>query len=138
MDENQNSVALSKITKSAVGSYVEETKELGFVQPFANAIKVVECTRIANTSKTPCIETLIAKLKVGEKLYLVREIGNLADAYAIKIETKDHEKLGYVPCDCNELIARMIDGDKIFYAEILSISKIGPWNKIDVAIYLDD
>ena len=134
----KNSVALQKITKSAVGSYVEETHELGFVAPFASAIKLIECTRIANTSKIPCIDRRVETLKVGDKLYLLRDAGNLSDAYAVKIETKDHDMLGFLPCDCNEIIARMLDADKIFYAEVLSINTVGPWHKIDIAVYLDD
>ena len=129
---------LQKITKSAVGSYVEGGRELAIANPFANNIKIIECTRVANTSKMPRIDSIVKSLKVGDKLYLVREVGNLQDEYAVRIENKEHERLGYLPCDCNELIARMIDGDKIFYAEVLSFETVGPWHKIDIAVYLDD
>lgn len=133
-----NSFALQKVAKSAVGGYVEGGSELGFVKPFSNAIKVITNTRVALTSKSPNIEFLTKSLKVGDKLMLVREQGNLSDQFAVRIETKNNEKLGYLPCDCNEIIARLMDGDKEFYAEITSVEVIGPWNKIDIEVYLDD
>ncbi|WP_079536189.1 HIRAN domain-containing protein [Phoenicibacter congonensis] len=133
-----NSYGLSKISKSAVGGYVEGGSELGFVKPFSNAIKVITNTRVANTSKTPNIDYLMKNIKIGDRLLLAREKGNLNDAFAVKIETKNHEKLGYLPCDCNEIVARLMDGDKEFYAEVTSSEVIGPWNKIDIEVYLDD
>ena len=138
MTEQATNTALQRIAKSAVGSFVEGGNTLGFVNPFANSIKVIEHTRIASTSNVPGIDSSVKSLNVGDKLNLVRESGNLQDEYAVRIETLKHEHLGYLPCDSNELIAHMLDGGKIFYAEVLSKETIGPWHKIDIAVYLDD
>lgn len=107
-------------------------------KPFSSAVKLIENTRVARTSHVHNINLLMKEIKKGDRLELIREPNNMSDAWSVRIETQNKEKLGYLPCDCDEIIARLIDGGKEVYAEIASAETIGPWNKIDIEVYLDD
>lgn len=107
-------------------------------KPFSTAVKLIENTRVARTAHVKNIEMLAKSLNEGDKLMLIHEIGNLSDNWAVRIETQNKEKLGYLPCDCDEIIARMLDGGKDVYAEVSSSQVLGPWIKIDIEVYLDD
>lgn len=107
-------------------------------KPFSSAVKIIENTRVARTAHVKNIEKLTAELEAGERLVLVREPNNLADPWSVRIETKAGEALGYLTCDCDEIVARLIDGGKEVYAEVVSSEVIGPWNKIDIEVFLDD
>ena len=41
----------------------------------------------------------------------VRDAGNLHDRWAIKV-MHEGKRLGFVPCDVNEILARLMDGGK--------------------------
>jgi len=48
------------------------------------------------------------------------------------------EKIGYIPRDKNEMMARLMDAGKWFFGKVQKKSWEGAWLKIDVEIYLED
>ena len=85
--------------------------------PFQNKIVLIEDTRIA--------------------VRLEREPGNLADTWAIRVFSGE-QRIGYVPADCNEVLARLMDGGKALSAKLTGKEKVGNWNKLHMEVSLDD
>ena len=61
----------------------------------------------------------------------------MADAWAIKVFAGE-ERIGYVPADCNEIIARLMDGGKALSVRLTGKEKLGTWNKLHMEVSLDD
>lgn len=83
------------------------------------------------------IDVLAERFEVDMSLHLEREPDNLADRYAIRVFA-DEEKIGYVPADCNEVLARLMDGGKAISARLTGKEKLGNWNKPHMKVSLDD
>ena len=98
-------------------------------------ILVLECV-VAGTSfrKLKSVEpSLLAEVKLDVK----REPGNEFDEFAVSLHFSA-EKIGYIPRDKNEVIARLMDAGKAFYASIKAKEWEGNWLKIEVKVYLKD
>jgi hypothetical protein len=48
------------------------------------------------------------------------------------------DKIGYIPRDKNEVIARLMDAGKQFFATIMAKEWEGNWLKIEVQVFLKD
>lgn len=95
------------------------------------------------------LETIVAgtsfrKLKEVEpqlnnkiKLELKREPDNKYDKFAIALFFEKN-KIGYIPKESNEVIARLLDAGKPFFATIEAKEWEGNWLRIEVKVYLKD
>ncbi|GHT23702.1 hypothetical protein FACS189419_08010 [Planctomycetales bacterium] len=92
---------------------------------------------IAGTTHIKKIDAIEPVLKKGQRLDLFRE-NNPHDAKAIVIKDSNGTKLGYVPRDKNEVLSRLMDGEKALFAVIQSKEWKGTWLKIKVKVYLSD
>ena len=110
---------------------------LGVKPPYDEPIVLYEDLRVAGTTHVEGIDGLVAGLSVGSELRFVREPDNLHDQWAIKVYAGEN-RLGYVPADSNEVLARLLDGGKRVYGKVCATEKIGEWNKIIMEVYLDD
>lgn len=106
--------------------------------PFAQKICLVPHTRVAETGKVTDIDQGARSLREGDTLRLVRQKGNLADAWAIQVFSPQGHELGFVPRDVNQILARLLDGGKHVFAEVVDVSHRDGWWRIEIAIYLDD
>lgn len=109
--------------------------ELG--KPFSKEIFLVGA-HIAGTTHIKEIETISENLVVGTKLDFYREPQNLYDNLAIVVKDEEGNKVGYIPRDKNEIIARLMDAGKLIYGTIKSKEVLGGWVKIGMEIYLKD
>jgi len=105
--------------------------------PFQSKIVLIEDTRVAGTTHVHGIDTIAGKLELGADLRLEREPGNLADAWAIRVFAGE-DRIGFVPADCNEVLARLMDGGKALSAKLTGKEKLGKWNKLHMEVSLDD
>jgi hypothetical protein len=71
------------------------------------------------------------------KLPLLREPENEYDKFAVALHF-DNDKIGYIPKECNEVIARLMDAGKAFFASIAAKEWEGNWLRIEVRVYLKD
>lgn len=71
------------------------------------------------------------------KLVLVREPENEYDEFATALHFENN-KIGYIPKECNEVIARLMDAGKAFFASISAKDWEGNWLKIEIKVYLKD
>jgi hypothetical protein len=77
------------------------------------------------------------KLKAQVKLELVREPKNEFDEFAIAL-VFEKVKIGYIPKNVNQVLARLLDAGKPFYAIIEATEWEGNWLKINIKVYLKD
>ena len=110
---------------------------LSVPMPFQSKIVLIEDTRVAGTTHVHNIDAIVARLEVGMDLRLEREPGNLADCWAIRVFAAD-DRVGFVPADCNEVLARLMDGGKALSARLTGMEKLGTWNKLHMEVSLDD
>jgi len=68
---------------------------------------------------------------------LVRDAGNLHDRWAIKV-MHEGKRLGFVPCDVNEILARLMDGGKKLTGTVFEREVRGQWNKLHMEVTLVD
>lgn len=105
--------------------------------PFQSKIVLIEDTRVAGTTHVHDIDVIVAKLEEGADLRLERDPKNIADDWAIRVYAGE-ERIGYVPADCNEMLARLMDGGKALSAKLTGKEKLGKWNKLHMEVSLDD
>lgn len=139
MDANANpDSALAVIGAGGVMAAADAAgNSLSVPVPFQNKIVLAEDLRIAGTTHIRDIDAIVGKLEVGAELQLKREPGNLADRWAIEV-LAGGERIGFVPADCNETMARLMDGGKALSAKLKGKEKVGNWNKLYMEVSLDD
>jgi len=76
-------------------------------------------------------------LNKSVRLELKREPDNKYDDFAVALYFKKN-KVGFLPRDKNETIARLIDAGKSFFATITAKEWEGNWLKIEIQVYLKD
>lgn len=119
-----NSSLLSALSKGSIS-----------VRVMPKDILVLECL-IAGTSfrKLKHVEPSLA---AEVRLSLKREADNEYDEFAVALYF-EKDKIGYIPREKNETIARLYDAGKCFYATIKAKEWEGNWLKIEIKIYLKD
>ena len=68
----------------------------------------------------------------------MREADNKFDSLAIQILNEQDERIGYVPREKNEVLARLMDGGKLVFGQVQSKELIGDWVKIVIKVFLKD
>lgn len=111
------------------------SKGLGNIQLMQQDILVLQC-QVAGTSfrNLQEVEPLLTN---QVQLELKREPGNEHDKLAIALYFAKH-KIGYIPRDKNEVIARMMDAGKAFFATIQAKEWLGKWLQIEIKVYMRD
>ena len=105
------------------------------IDVFKKVILVLECM-VAGTSFRN-LNIVEPELMTTVKLEVRREAGNEFDAFAVALQYSD-TKVGYIPKVKNEVIARLMDAGKSFYATIAAKEWEGNFLRLDVKIYMKD
>lgn len=105
--------------------------------PFQSKIVLYDELRIAGTTYVHGIDAIVEELETGAELRFEREPENLADRWAIRVYA-GNDGIGYVPADCNEVLARLMDGGKALSGKLTGKEKLGNWNKLRMEVNLDD
>lgn len=113
------------------------SKTLSVPLPFESKIVLCESIRVAGTTHVPNISDIIEKMPDEAMFKFVREPNNEADTWAIKIEYEG-QKIGYMPADKNEMLARLMDGGKTLQGTLLEYELQGNWWKIYFEVSLVD
>lgn len=107
-------------------------------QPAHARICLVERTTVAGTRHIPQVRALSEGLRSGSALLLRRDRSNPHDVFAVEVLDGRERLLGYLSCEFNEIVSRLIDGGKRVSAVVRSVGQVGCWTKIDMAVMLDD
>lgn len=139
--------ACSATTQPDAGALatITQAQQLGLVGantlsvpiPFESRIVLFESIRVAGTSHAPDIDATMGQMPDEARLDLVREPDNQADSWAIRVE-HDGKKIGYVPADKNEVLARLMDGGKTLGGELVSHELHGTWWNVHMEVFLID
>lgn len=105
--------------------------------PFERDIYLFD-TYVAGTTHIAGIEVLAASLREGDRLVFYREPDNPHDPQAIRIETLEEKKIGYVPRRDNVVFSRLMDAGKLLFATVEEKEMRGNWLKVDIKIYLHE
>ena len=130
---------------SSTLSTIAQVQSLGLVStnalsvpiPFESKIVLFESVRIAGTTHAPNINDIMAQMPEDAKLDLVREPDNQSDQWAIRVE-HNGRKIGYLPADKNELVARLMDGGKALCGTLTDSERQGSWWKVYMEVSLVD
>jgi hypothetical protein len=57
---------------------------------------------------------------------------------AIVVTDDNGNKLGYIPREYNEILARLMDAGKVLFGEIVDKSFENTWLRINMRVYLED
>lgn len=105
--------------------------------PFERDIYLFD-TYVAGTTHIEGIEALAASLREGDRLVFYREPDNPHDPQAIRIETLEEKKIGYVPRRDNVVFSRLMDAGKLLFATVEEKEMRGNWLKIDIKVFLHE
>ncbi|MEO6670755.1 MAG: HIRAN domain-containing protein [Ferruginibacter sp.] len=105
------------------------------IDVFKKEILVLECL-VAGTSFRK-LDTVEPQLTHTVKLDIKREPANEFDKFAVALHYAE-TKIGYLPKEKNEVIARLMDAGKSFYATIEAKEWEGNWLRLGVRVYLRD
>jgi hypothetical protein len=132
MNMEEQSQSLIKVNPSLLAAL---SKGGLSIDVFSKDILVLECL-VAGTSFRK-LQDVEPKLGTEVKLELQCEPNNEYDEFAIVLYFQK-SKIGFIPRDKNEVIARLIDAGKSFYATIQAKEWEGNWLKIEIKVYLKD
>ena len=145
MNESQNQAgltgALAVIGATPGALSLFKGGEAGGIElpkPFSNKILLLEGICIAGTTHAKGIDEIARTVAVDDELTLVREADNYHDEWCVEVLSPSGEHMGYLPCDKNEVIARLMDGGKRVYAVVTDKQVLSGWNRIGIEVYLDD
>ena len=106
-------------------------------KPFERDILLFD-TVVAGTSHVDGILEIASGLTEGDRLEFVREPENTYDDKAIRVETADQVKIGYVPREDNIVFSRLMDAGKLLFGKVSSLIVHGKWVRIEMGIYLHE
>ena len=98
-------------------------------------ILVLECL-VAGTSFRK-LQDLEPELISEVKIELKRDTKNEHDKMAVEL-LFNNNKIGYIPRDKNEVIARLLDAGKSFFGILHAKEWEGNWLRLDIKVYLKD
>lgn len=104
----------------------------------STGICLIEGTTVAGTSHIGNIRELAAALEPGAPLKLQRDAGNPYDPWAVQVLDGQHRRLGFVSCEHNEVVARLLDGGKAVAARLKRIASVEAWTRLEMGVYLYD
>lgn len=132
MDMEEQNQSLIKVNASLLAALSKGSISIN-VMP--KDILVLHCL-VAGTSFRK-LKEVEPSLLAEVKLVMKREPENEYDDFAIALHF-EKQKIGYIPRDMNEVIARLMDAGKKFYAVIHAKEWEGNWLKIEIRVYLKD
>jgi len=127
----------SLIPVSVWKDIVQSCKGGGAPLPYLQEIFLIEC-HIAGTTHIEGIEAKTEHLAPGSPVMFQREPQNPADPLAILILNEQKAKIGYVPRDKNEVLARLMDAGKLIFGQIVAKEYVEDWLKITIKVLMRD
>ncbi|QQY78910.1 HIRAN domain-containing protein [Keratinibaculum paraultunense] len=128
---------IEKPTKNAIIEIINKVGNIELGKPFQREIFLID-THVAGTTYVEDIDAIGENIVKGTKLNFFREKDNKYDELAIIIKDEKGNKIGYVPKEKNEVLARLMDAGKLIYGIVEDKEYIDNWLKIDISIYLKD
>ncbi|MBE6506229.1 MAG: HIRAN domain-containing protein [Methanobrevibacter sp.] len=109
---------MSNIQKpdSDITTIIGHIQKGGKIQPFLKDIFLIKLN-VAGLDYIDNIDEIFSKIRVGDRLELIREASNEYDKHAILVKYHG-EKIGYVPRKDNYVLSKLMDGGKHLYGVV--------------------
>lgn len=104
----------------------------------SRAICLVAGSTVAGTRHVSGVRDAVEAFAPGERLVLERDRDNLYDEWAVRVLDARRNRIGYVSCACNEVVARLIDGGKRVFGVFEGAVQVENWTRVEMGVYLDD
>ncbi len=125
-----------KVDAQLINAITESFDSKGLALPFVQEIFLIEC-QVAGTSHVD-IEEIEPELKPEDIFVFTREADNPHDKLAIRISDEHGNKLGYVPREKNEILARLMDAGKIVFGKLKKKAWLKGWLMLEIQVYMRD
>ena len=100
------------------------------------SVCLVDETAVAGTRHVPGVRALADGLAPGDELAFVRDRRNPYDPWATEVRDERGNRLGYVSCEHNEVVARLLDGGRDVAGLVGSVDQLGNWTRIQMEVRL--
>lgn len=107
-------------------------------KPFSNRILLLDDAYVAGTTHVDGIEEMLKDVQPGDRIEFLRDPENIFDEWAIKVILPGKGRIGFVPEDLNQIVARLMDGGKCVFGQVTGVEKLGRWMKVSMEVFLDD
>lgn len=104
----------------------------------ASSICVVENTTVAGTRHVAGVAEMAEGYAKGERFSLVRDAANRFDPWAVEVRDGQDRRIGYVSCECNEFVGRLLDGGKSVEGRLKAREQVGSWCRLVMEVHLND
>lgn len=104
--------------------------------PAEKAACIIEGTSIAGTGRVQGLADLLATIKKGDRLNFLRDRENYFDEWAVKITDTSGNKLGFISCEFNEVVSRMMDAGFHVEGRFDSACARDGWTDIRIKVML--
>ena len=118
-DTRETAVSTADEAQSAL-SFLKENG-IDLPKPFSHELHLLH-TRINGSRYVENIEQLARALREGDSVRLVLEPENPYDERAIRVDTMDGDKLGYIPRRANEILFNLMNAGKHVYAVVADVN----------------
>lgn len=106
--------------------------------PFSQDIFLKEC-EVAGVLQVDDVQFKAKGIGVGTELSLLREPANEHDdEFSIRVQTSEKETVGWIPKECNEILARLMDAGKLLVATVSRKEAVDYWLDMAVKVYLKE
>ena len=131
---------LSKIDAGALSTFLNAGRGgLGsFSAPFSGEVLVFHDVAVAGTRNVFNIDEIVADLKIGMQIKLLRDPQNLSDKWAVRVLDTKGREFGFLSTDCTEAVSRLMEAGKAMFAKVQNIEEKVSWYLISLEVYLDD
>lgn len=107
-----NEISIIAQSGGILGAFSDDGKQAPSVgMPFPTTIVLHEDIVVAGTTHIADLDCILENVEFPVQASFVRDPENLHDKWAIKVMLGDR-RIGFVPCDINEVLARLMDGGK--------------------------
>ncbi|MCI8468750.1 MAG: hypothetical protein HFJ75_04560 [Eggerthellaceae bacterium] len=104
--------------------------------PAPRAVCLVEDSAVAGTRHVPGVRDLADGLRAGDALAFRRDGRNPYDPWATEVRDAYGNRLGYVSCEHNEVVGRLMDGGLDVGGVVSSVEQVGGWTRIGMEVRL--
>ena len=111
---------------------------LGVPKPFETKVLLIEGITVAGTTHVEGIHELAKSLDEGVRLGLRHQSDNRHDRWSVEVLHPTGAHLGFLPTGKNDVIARLLDGGKTVFAQVVGVRTVNNWVKISIEVYLND
>lgn len=101
-------------------------------------ICLIETTTVAGTRHVRDVRQRAEALGPGASLLFSRDGANPHDVFAVQVLDERGGFLGYLSCEFNEIVSRLMDGGRSVSGIVRSVGQVGSWTKVEMAVMLND